>query len=130
MVPGWVSEYVGLPFVDHGRDRSGVDCWGLVMLVYQERLGIALPEFRDRYPYAMHRGVADIVEEEMRRWTVVGTPEPFDVVVLRVAARPRHVGLWAAPGEMLCVDKGTESCIERLDSVRWSGRIEGYFRRV
>ena len=39
----WANAYVGLPWADLGRDRTGCDCWGLARLVYAEQLGIALP---------------------------------------------------------------------------------------
>ena len=33
-VPIWAGHYIGLPFRDHGRDRSGLDCWGLIATVW------------------------------------------------------------------------------------------------
>jgi cell wall-associated NlpC family hydrolase len=42
-VPGWVADNIGLPFVEAGRDRSGVDCWGLARLVWCEQGGCVVP---------------------------------------------------------------------------------------
>jgi len=38
-------EYIGIPFLEDGNDRNGLDCWRLVVMVYKERLNIDLPDF-------------------------------------------------------------------------------------
>ena len=43
------NSYVGLPWREHGRDRDGVDCWGVLRLIYLERLGIELPSYHSQY---------------------------------------------------------------------------------
>lgn len=129
--PAWCGAFVGLPFVDHGRDRAGVDCWGLAKLALEEHFGIGgLPDFTSQYRHARDRALHEVFACEIERWQRVEIPAPGDVVVLRYAGRPMHVGLVVAPGLMLTVDRGTASCVERLDSHRWLGRIEGYYRHA
>jgi uncharacterized protein YijF (DUF1287 family) len=57
-------------------------------------------------------------------------PEPVagDIVVLRLNGRPWHVGLMVDKCVMLTIDRGTSSCLERLDSPRWKGRLDGFYR--
>ena len=40
----YISELVGVPCKHRGRDRDGLDCYGLIWLVYHEA-GIKLPDF-------------------------------------------------------------------------------------
>src|SRR3546814_18876664 len=37
--------YIGIPFVDDGKTRAGVHCWGLLQMYYAEQLGITLPDY-------------------------------------------------------------------------------------
>ena len=56
--PEW-RDYIGIPFANHGRDLVGVDCWGLVTIVYRRELQIVLPDYHERYRDAEHiRGIA------------------------------------------------------------------------
>ena len=41
----WHVPYLGLRYLLGGRTRAGLDCWGLVCLVYREQRGIELPVF-------------------------------------------------------------------------------------
>lgn len=133
-IPAWVGRYVGLDFKEGGRSREeGVDCWGLVRLVYAERLGIYLPGLDGEY-----RGVDDseaigrIVAHQRdfsRRWRPIPVDERAvgDVALLRVLGGA-HVGVLVSRTRMLHAQLGTASCVERLDSRFWAPRLEGAFR--
>ncbi len=77
-VSAWADAYVGIPWQWRGRDREGIDCYGLLVLVYREQRGITLPE----YPYSTHSAAAATIAEEARRWCRVSTPAPFDVAIV------------------------------------------------
>ena len=42
----WSATYIGAPWSARGRDRDGLDCWGLVRLVYRDRLFRDLPDYQ------------------------------------------------------------------------------------
>ena len=42
-LPCWVDGYIGIPFVLGGRERTGLDCWGLVRLVLREQFQVEVP---------------------------------------------------------------------------------------
>jgi hypothetical protein len=127
--PAWVAGYVGLPFLWRGRDRDGLDCWGLVRLVYLERFGIALPSFEDGYAAefdkpASARRVFDSERLASGRWEpAADDAQVGDIAVFRAAGVP-HVGLLIArdPVRMLHAIEGTDSCVERVDAPAWSAR--------
>jgi hypothetical protein len=40
-----LSPWLGIPYKIRGRDRSGVDCFGLAFLVYREAFDLDLPNY-------------------------------------------------------------------------------------
>lgn len=129
------SRYVGIPFKDGGRDFSGLDCWGLVRLVWKEERGIFMPDMGDEYSSAFARGDVSRLfgEYTSQNWNIDVTDQPrreLDVLVFSFASIELHVGLWVAPGEMLHVMKGMDAAIERYDRTKWARRLSRVLRPV
>jgi cell wall-associated NlpC family hydrolase len=123
------SEYIGIPFVDHGRDESGCDCWGLVRLVYRNEYGIELSDLGPLYQNTEDAaGMKQVFLAALPQWRQVEKPEIGDVVLLRIMGNPIHVGIVIDDGKMLHVEQGLDSVVERFDSSMWLKRIEGFFR--
>lgn len=131
----WASDYVGLPFVDRGRDRAGVDCWGLVRLVYREKLGIVLPDLADvKAMDGRHVARAIVTQIDTGLWLPVlrGTEREYDVVVMRGHVEgigvSRHVGIVAPYDTVLHVEHGIDAVCPRLNSPTVKDRITGIYR--
>lgn len=126
------SKYIGIPFKEHGRDRLGLDCWGLLRLIYKEELGIELPSFVDAYESTDDGGVIGrlIAANKGEEWEPVesGKERAYDGILLRVTGQPMHVGVVVDRGEMVHVMKGIDVTLERYLSWRWKNRIMGFYR--
>ncbi len=139
MIPAWCKQYIGLPFKRYGRDRSGVDCWGLYRLALGEQTGNWVPLY-EQYTFSdlppeedkaeRARVAAQIQEDLGRYWTQIpkGQEQPFDGVLMRIYGQPAHVGLVVAPGRMLHIEKGIDAAIEDYAGVHWRHRVLGFYR--
>lgn len=129
----WSDDYVGLPYADLGRDRSGADCYGLACIVYEERLGISLASYAGAYASAAEQAeVAALLEAAESRlpWRRVGDVAPFDLLLFRRGRLRSHVGIAVDARRMLHMEERSHACIARLDEPRWSARFLGGFRHV
>lgn len=129
----WSQPYVGLPWKERGASRDGVSCWGLVVLVYAEVLGIALPDYAaDRVSPAERERIAEAFAEGRRLLPWRGVPEPearaFDLLLFRRGGLDAHVGLVVVPGRMLHATSGADSAVVDYRTGRWSPRLAGVYR--
>lgn len=128
---GMLDNYIGLPFLSGGRDRAGLDCWGLVLLYYREVLKQELPSLDDEYASAFDsQRVRELVDCTKPEVEAVRTEEPEtgDIAVIKLAGIPCHVGVYITPDYVLHIERGKDSCIERLAALRKRARIEGVYR--
>lgn len=123
--------YIGLPWCDRGRGISGVDCWGLLRLVYLELRGIELPSYADSYVTAGDaRELARLIAGELDPWDEIepGAETIYDGVLMREGKFPRHIGIVVEPGLMLHVERGGTSQVERYRSGMFAHRVVGFYR--
>lgn len=122
------NSFVGIPFQPLGRSHNGVDCYGLAVLVYRAA-GIEIPGYDKKYSHPDDITLpALIMSESAALWSRVTPVEPLDLITLRVAGLPWHIGINIDGRHMLHAQSGQNSRIEKLDSSQWSHRILGYWR--
>lgn len=136
----FVERALGVPFRDHGRSWESWDCWGLVVVAYEEVCGISLPSYAEQYEATRGRSslrqMQGIYALERASWERVWVPVAMDVVLLKVLDRPVHVGLVVAPsrGLMIHAEEGANTALERWDRPPWAGagydKVEGFYRYV
>lgn len=130
-----IRSYLNIPFKDRGRDHTGLDCWGLCLLVYRQELGIELPDMGDDYSNAYARGEVDtlVAQQAAKNWNVDITGKPYqlyDFVIFRRGGSESHLGLWTRPGHMMHILHGCEVCEERFDTVRWRSKFSRVLRHA
>lgn len=131
-IPAWVNEYVGIPYAERGNSRSGVDCWGLLDLIYREHFGRPLPPYRGTR-WSRHGPAATIGPEANQyaaQFELVpnGHEALGDGVLIRMRGHPLHVGMVVDSGWMLHAHENADACLEQYRGPQWATRILGFYR--
>lgn len=122
-------KYTTIPYKDHGREFDGVDCWGLVYLIYLHELGISLPTYSEQYEsVAEAKRIGTLVAKERLNWPKTDVPEKFDVIIIRMKGFPMHCGVYIGEGKFMHCLKGVNVSVEKIESASWKSRIEGFYR--
>jgi len=128
----WSNSFIGIPFKEFGRDRSGCDCYGLAVLVYQEVLGVTLTSYAGDYVSCEERNEIDHLFQwgvEIGPWVKTDTPpRPLDIALFRRGKSAAHCGIVVSPGVMLHISGDDQSKIERYSNGAWKHRLIGHFR--
>jgi cell wall-associated NlpC family hydrolase len=109
---GWHQRFVGVPFLDGGRDFRGCDCWGLVRLVYAEVLNIKLPSYGDIAASDLINVARNIGGGyDLEPWVPAKTPKSFDVVVMRFYGSKvvGHVGVLVDGKHLIHTERSMDS---------------------
>ena len=124
----WSNKYVGIPYKERGRDLNGIDCWGLLRLVYSEQFNINLPSFAAEYTEIDTLRIQDLIAQHKEGWTQLDKPEEGCGILFRIVGTESHVGIAISSTHFLHAREGQLSTIESFDSHVWKNRIIGYFK--
>ena len=104
----FASQWQGVPHLEGGDSRDGIDAPGLVMVISDQILGLSLP-----HSTARQLGFGQEVELESLL--------PGDLVFFRPTSMPRHVGIYLGSEEFLHSwhDGGVSTA--RLNEPYWIG---------
>lgn len=130
----WTEKYSTVPFKLYGRDQSGVDCWGLVCMVYEGELGIELP-LHGAVSADTLRDTARVVQgdcDNLGLWRRVDEPAEFDVVVMaaRVGSHRlgTHVGVVVGTDLVFHTEVTSGSVVVKINHPTVRQRILGFYR--
>lgn len=129
-IPSWAAEYIGIPWLDRGRTRAGVDCWGLLWLVKGQQSGVWMPSYAEDYATAHDsEEIGALMRGEMHlRWKRIAEAEaePLDALMITEGGEPKHPGVIVARPYFLNVLAGTACALEDWTSSRWNRRASFY----
>ena len=127
----WTESYIGIPFKLKGRDEEGVDCWGLVYLVYMELFGVVLPLYVEQYENIKDLGnlekhaAINAIDSSIGWVSVIRGQEVFgDVFLMPLAGRFTHVAICVEPGLMLHVTEDINVTVEEYYTGLWQPRYK------
>ncbi|UFS63848.1 C40 family peptidase [Paracoccus denitrificans] len=130
----WSNRFVGIPYKELGRTRSGADCWGLACVVYREELGISLPEYLGSYASTEEHGeISALIDGGALSplWVpVTGAAVAFDIAVFRRGRMSTHVGIVIRHGLMIHMQDEDCAKLANYRSGAWGNRLRGHWRHV
>lgn len=131
--------YIGIPYKHLGRDRTGLDCYGLVVAIYRDKLDIELP---DVYEYKFGTDACNYmtsfytdkkyehVTGFSKLWTPVDDLERYDVILFNVydeVPAPTHSGVYLGEGKFIHCMQGLPVTISRLER-QWLNKMHSAYR--
>lgn len=136
----WLDRYVGLPFVDGGREFAdgGFDCWGLVRRILVDDAGVDVPSYSET-PAADLGGVERDLGEAVANpalWQAVTFPRRFDVALMRGrSARggpeiPAHVGIMVDGVRVIHTEIAISAAVVAIAHPMLRYRIVGFYRHA
>ena len=110
-------KYIGLPFKSGGRDFFGVDCYGLIVLIYEKEKGLHLWDTSD-YDMSDYVKRDYMLSNYHRNWVPIDVDKVQELDVLLFVTDPdlpnipTHVSLYMGENRMIhCMeDVATYTC--------------------
>ena len=124
----WHNKYIGIPFLDKGRDIHGIDCWGLVRLIYKQEYNIDLPNFSTDYEADDTEQMRDLLAQYKEGWEKIDGPTEGCIVLFNILGVESHMGIAVSSTHFLHARDGRDSAIESFESVGWKNRITGFYK--
>ena len=118
---GFISHWVGKPYLTRGHDEHGIDCWALVVRYYADVLGISLED-----GYEANIAIGFEHEVTTGAWVKCDKREAGVVfMAFDMSGEPRHVGIVVGGGDLILHSRHTRVQCDRIGLMR-THRLEFY----
>jgi len=127
------SKYINIPYKHLGRSFSGCDCYGIIVLIFKEELGIKLNDYTElQYDKDWHeQGKNHIIENITSDWIKIDKPyKIFDCILFfgrHGSCIANHIGLYIGEDKFIHISSVYSSMVSRLDSY-WEPKIYSVMR--
>ena len=125
-----VNKYLGIPFKHRGRDFSGLDCYGLVIKIYED-LGYRIFDLESYDEVLLQSDANYFIDNYHKEWARIEKPKIFDVVLFKNASCGivTHCGVVLKEDKFIHCSRKTKGVIvSRLFSNAWVKATEGFYR--
>lgn len=130
ILPVWAAQYGNIPYKELGRDRAGIDCWGLVKLIMLEQYGKDIPDLIGEYAdQDDKKSIVDCYNRYKFRFTQIAEPKCGAIVMFNIEGVPVHIGVMLNEVHFIHASEGRVSGIDRITHPIWKSRIEGFYWR-
>lgn len=124
-----IEKYIKIPFMSHGRDFNGCDCYGLVRLVIQEETGKILPDFWDYSSANEIEIVSNLININRPNIPNIKKekPDEMDIVLYKFKGYVSHMAVYVGNGRILHIISNTNANCVPVEHGILKGRVEGYY---
>jgi cell wall-associated NlpC family hydrolase len=123
----FLSKYIGIPYVHKGRTLEGLDCWGLVKLIYKDR-GFELRDLDDYEMEGHLKGKNYFNPYENDEWSKSSIARPYDVALfVNTMGVAYHAGVVTPDHRLIHTAKNTGVVIVDLSTVLRMLKLDGYY---
>lgn len=122
-----IKKYLGVPYRHLGRDLTGTDCYGLVVLIYKD-LGIELPDYE--YTAKWYQEGRDYyIEHYHELWKKVPELVLFDCILFKNTSNVvNHIGLYLGENKFIHCYEDASVEVSDITGRFWNRQKYGYFR--
>jgi len=121
--------YFEIPYKHNGKSFTGADCWGFVVLYFENTLGTQLRDYKDIIPpaYADVRNSDIFLDNAETEFEKVETLRENDCILLNVDSKtPNHVAIYIGNGKIIHMIHPAGVVVSRL--AEWQSKVHGYYR--
>jgi len=125
------KQYLKIPFKHCGRDREGLDCYGLVMLWFKEQYGVDLKDWWYEEKWSKKGNNYFLDNYEDYNFVKVDTPQKDDVVLFTMdihSSIPNHASIVVKPPNIAISAEKCGVVLVDLNRNILKRRIQGFYR--